>query len=1716
METFPGFTIAECISTHGQLIISRGKRNHDGLPVLLKIIPVEFQDPATFRRFERELDISSKGTFPGVIKMLEVVDSSQGLALVMEDFQGVPLSEALADKERSINTNLTYCLELAHIIKGLHQYKVIHKNINPDNFLIHAETSEIKLFDLSISILLSQERAELFDYKEIVGNLQFISPEQTGRINKLLDYRTDFYSLGILFYWIFTGKLPFETADPIELIHAHIAKLPEHPSRIDAKIPKAIGDIILKLLQKSSDHRYHSADGLIADLENCLFLLNEKGGISDFELGQHDQSDILYIPQKLYGRDKEVEELVSEFQNICRGETSFFLISGYSGIGKSSLVHEISQTIISAGGFYVEGKFDQFQRNIPYSAGISAFRGLMKRLLAESDKKVEDWKEKILKVLGSNVQLVIEIIPELELIVGKQAQVLELPPQEAINRANLAFVSFIQLFAKKEHPLVIFLDDLQWADLPTLDLIYNMLTDQETSYFMLIGTYRGNEVDLTHPLHHLIHNLKSDYTNLREITLSQLTSEDLILLLGDTFHQAPAKCASLAQLLIKKTGGNPFFTSEFLKSLYDEKMIHYDYNRKEWKWEIDKIMQHDITDNVVDLMIAKIKKLDPNAQKLCVLASCIGNFFDLQVLSAIYGKSWNETSLDLWPVLEEDLILSVNGAWMSKEAIPGTDIPKFKFLHDRVQQAAYAMVDEPDKKAIHLQIGRMMLDNLSEDKISENIFDLANNLNIGASLVQTFTEKIKIAELNLLAGRKAKSSAAYNPANNFYSRGLHILPGEAWQKNYALTLALHNEGGETAYLSGDFAAMERITAAIFANAQNRSDLVNAYIIKIKAYVSLTKNEEAFNIGIECLKKLGLKFPSKPNQLHIIYNLLATKFALRNKSTQILSALPVMTQEKESAIMEVLSEIAQPSYFAKKNYFPLIVFKQINLSIRYGNHQHTAFAYATYGIVMCGSTFEFEEGLKFGELAVSLNEKFKTNVLFAKIHFINGNFIRNWKYPFHENLPEILLSYHKGIENGDFLFASYAAFNYCVIKFFMDLPLDQLRQEMEGYASGLNRIKQNLGLRWLNTFRQTVHILQNNQPETQLLGPYYAETDRLQQEESFDYTGLCVYAINKMLLNFLFDNPKEVLAHAEKGFKVLDNVLAWPHIPFMQTLYAISTLKIAEKETGLKRQLMILRAKNYLAKIEKAAKSSPENYNTKMYLVKAELNRIKGNKEKAAALFDQAIHAGRESKLMLEEAIANESAGKFQISSLDQAAGMKYLLEARRLYLKWGAMAKVEDMDKTYPLLQKPEYQDPSSKAGDWKFLDAQSSTKLDLTSLMKASLAISGEILLEQLIKKLMGVVIENAGAQNGYLVIPKVNRWMIEGMGSMKGEYEYQNLQVPLESNKYLPESVIKYVIRTKENLVIEDIRLDLRFANDQILDEQKTISALCLPILNQGKLSAVIYLDNTLHSGVFTVERVEFLKLLSGQIAVSLENAMFYHDLEEKVKERTEELEKQKNELEQEKIKSDLLLLNILPKETADELKSTGSTLPKYHPNISVMFTDFVNFTSISEKLDAVELVNEINHYYSKFDDIISNHHIEKIKTIGDSYMCAAGIPVENPSHALDAVYAALEICEFVNHEKVKRQNDGKPFFDIRIGIHSGPVVSGVVGTKKFVYDIWGNTVNLASRMESSSLAGKVNISEVTYKEVKDFFTCEYRGKIEAKNTGMLDMYFVEKKLP
>ncbi|MBP6827638.1 MAG: AAA family ATPase, partial [Saprospiraceae bacterium] len=1161
---------------------------------------------------------------------------------------------------------------------------------------------------------------------------------------------------------------------------------------------------------------------------------------------------------------------------------------------------EVHKPIVERRGFFITGKFDQFNRDAPYTAVIAAFRSLIRQILSENNATVEAWKKRLLAALGANSRIAIDVIPEVQLIIGDQPEVAQLPPSEAQNRFNLVFLQFVQAFAGAAHPLVLVLDDLQWADIPSLKLLEILLSDKDTGYLLVIGAYRDNETGPTHPLRRTISTLKEYEGLVGEITLQPLQPEVLNQLTADTLQRSVEEIRPLSDLLLRKTSGNPFFVNEFLKSLYTDHLVVYNYTSGRWDWDIERIEERNITDNVVELMRGKIGLLAEKTRELCQYAACVGNKFDLQTLSTVFEKSAHETARCLWPAILEGLILPVGNTYKLAEIENSVLDPasvEYRFLHDQVQNAAYALLEEQAKKELHLRIGRLLLNSFSEEEKQARIFELVTQFNNGAALLETESEKIAVAQINLTAGKKAKNSAAYEPAYRYFKAGIGLLPSDTWQRHYDFTLDLMNEAAESAYLSGETEEMERLTAIVFSNAAGLLDQVKAYSIKIQGYLSQTRNEEALNTSLEILGKLGADFPKAPNKLHIVRSLIGTKLRLRGKSADYLVAQHDMVDPNSAAIMEILPHAASASYFAQPNLFPLIVFKQVNLSVRYGNHIQSAFAYATYGLVMCGSTLEFDEGLKYGAISVRLLDKFKTAAVYTKIHYIHSNFIVHWRYHFRDTLDEMTDSYYKGLETGDFLFSSYAAFNICTVEFYMGNPLPDLKRLMDDYASALRKIRQQIGLGWLNIYRQTVCNLMNDEADSRLAGAEFNEEIQVaEHEKGKDFSGLCVYYMNRMMLAYLFDQTEEAIENGERSFALIDNVIAGPHVSPIHFYYGLTLLRAAD-EMPKKRGRNLRRAGSMLQKIKKFAKSAPENNLAKQYLMEAELHRIRKNNQRAAALYQQAIETSRKNGFLHEEAMANELAARFWETNRDSEQSLRHLLEARRLYQKWGATAKVNLLDRKYSLKKSGR---PFSTEKTISRTGFQTSSEIDMLSLTKAALAISGEIQLGKLMSQLMHVVVENAGAQNGFFVIERDGQWQIEAQGSVEEGEESAWTGVPLEGNSFVPESVIQFVARTREDLVIPDVQRDDRFANDAIVRQKRTRSLICLPVIHQGTLIGMLYAENNLNSGVFTEQRVQFLKLLSGQVAVSLENALQYERLEQKVAERTAEVRRQKEALE------------------------------------------------------------------------------------------------------------------------------------------------------------------------------------------------------------------------
>ncbi|MCL1469598.1 trifunctional serine/threonine-protein kinase/ATP-binding protein/sensor histidine kinase [Argonema antarcticum] len=1515
MITLPGYQVLAEVDESVNSIVYRGIRNSDNLPVILKVLKKEYPTLDEIRRYKQEYEIISHLNIDGVVKGYDLQKYENTPVIILEDFGGESLKKLMASVTFTLSESLQIAIKITLCLGQLHQQNIIHKDINPANIVFNLESGIIKLIDFDISTVLTRENSIIKNPNVLEGTLAYISPEQTGRMNRSLDYHTDYYSLGVTFYELFTGQLPCYANDAIELVHCHIAKQPVPPCEVNTEIPKAVSDIVMKLLEKTAEDRYQSAYGLKADLEECLAQLQRNGNISDFQIGRKDISDKFQIPQKIYGRESEIEGLIKTFERVIQGSSEMMLVSGYSGIGKTSLVQEIYKPITKQRGYFIAGKFDQFQRNIPYSAIVSAFSDLVRQLLTESEAQLCGWRDKLKAALGANGQVVIDLIPEVELIVGKQQSAVTLPPTEAQNRLKLVFQNFISVFAKVEHPLVIFLDDLQWADAASLKLIELLMTTATTGLFV-IGAYRDNEVSAVHPLMLTLDEIQKAGAVVNHIFLEALDLANVNLLISDTLHCTPESSLPLAELVLERTKGNPFFTNEFLKSLYAENLIKFDYQQGGWLWSIEGIAARGFTDNVVELLADKIQKLPHTTQQALQLAACVGNQFDLDKLANVYKKSPQETAADLREAVAEGLILPLGNSGNVElvliyresfnDSLPITHyrLPEYKFAHDRIQQAAYSLIPASSKQAVHTQIGQLLLQNTPPSQREQKIFDILNQLNFGIELINVQSERDELAELNLIAGKKAKASAAYQPAFNYLNIGIELLnkekPGfSSWETLYNLTLELYVEAAEAAYLSGNFEEMTRLAEVVLEEAQMLLDKVKIYEVKIQACIAQNKLLEAIKTALQVLKLLGVRLPEKPKKLNILLALLGTKLALVGKRIDDLIELPIMTDPIKLAAMRILSSIVTATYFAVPELMPLIVFKQVNLSLKHGNASESCHAYGVYGLILCGVVGDIDSGYQFGQLASSLVSRLNAENIKARTFGIVNGSVNHWKEHLNISLKHLLEAYQSGLETGDLEYAAYAVWSYSSFSYFMGKELTIVEREMATYSDTIDKFKQQTALNYYKMYHQVVlNLLGSSNNPSRLAGESYVEETMLPlHQRANDKTAICFLYINKLRLSYLFHEYAEAVENSAIVEKHLDAVAGLPEVPLFHFYDSLARLAVFHNFEKPEQKRILSKVTANQKKMKKWAHHCTMNYLHKFYLVEAERYRVIGEDANARDLYDRAISLAKENEFINEEALANELAAKFYLFRNKIKLAQFYMQEARYCYLRWGAIAKVKDLDARYSQLlhKKSEIATTETIAKTTNFSTTtgnSSSSALDFSTVMKASQSIASEIVLDKLLASLMKILIENAGATNGFLILPKDGNLLIEASSTVDSKEVAVLQSLPIDAGDNLPITVINYVERTRSDVVLSDAACEGVFTTDPYILSNKLKSVLCTTIVNQGNLIAILYLENNLTDGAFTPDRLEVLRMLSSQAAISLENALLYANLEQKVQERTREL--------------------------------------------------------------------------------------------------------------------------------------------------------------------------------------------------------------------------------
>ena len=1489
MLSIVGYQVSELLYEGNNSIVYRGQRQHDNLPVILKMLKQDYPSPEALNRYRQEYDITRSLENSGVIKVYNLQRHENTLVIILEDFGGEALKVA---GKVSISTFLPLAIKLVDTLGEIHAADIIHKDINPSNIVWCPSSHQVKIIDFGISSRLPRENPILKNPEKLEGTLAYISPEQTGRMNRSLDYRTDLYSLGVTFYELLTGKLPFESDSALELVHCQIAKTPQPVHEIDPDIPPVISDVIQKLMAKNVEDRYQSAFGVKADLERCLD--NLTSGLSDlqFELAQSDFSGKLHIPQKLYGREREVTTLLQAFERVSSGSTEMMLVAGYSGVGKTALVHEVHKPMTSKNGYFASGKFDQFQKNIPYSAITQAFNGFCRYLLMENESRLINWKTKILDALGNNAQIIIDVIPDLELIIGPQPKVIEVGPAEAQNRFQMFFLNFIKTLCGQHHPFTLFIDDLQWVDSASLSLLKSIMLDKDTRYFLIIGAYRDNEVSVSHPFMITVDELQQNHVNIHTIELDNLQLVHINQLLQDSLKCQAEQSQPLAQLIHQKTQGNAFFTHQFLTALYQENLLKFDFQQLEWQWDVDKISAKNMTDNVVELMASKIDKLPSRTAKVLKLAACIGNQFELLLLAMLDEQDHKGTLEALHISLTQGLIQPLDENYKQLELM---EKARFKFLHDRVQQAAYALIDPEHKQAVHLRIGHLLLENVTD--LEEHVFNIVDQFNESISIIHDKYERIRLAELNLKAGKRAKESIAYIASAEYLRTAISLLPENHWTSHYPLTFTLYLERAESEFFSSNFKTAETLSNELLKLAVSNEDKLKVYHLQIELYGTQAEYLRALEIGFEALKLFDINLPplNEVQSDTFLPEMDKFKALLGDRSIDSLFDLPEMQDERAKQVLFLLSKLGDLALIGHPNSYQLLTFVGVNFSLQYGNSSHSAFAYVLLGVIFITQFRDHVTGHRLATMGIRLiEEKYPDPQLITKEAAFFAWHINHWMANPLTNLEVAKKGFLKAVECGNLAFASYCYSVPAQPMFFAgSTDLEEIIQESDKSIEFCDA----KNLTFISALSRTMKmIVLNLQGKTRNSSSFsYQIGDEIIDEQAFINTWEVVpmvagtYYIRKLQSLCLFGHYEKALFYVplvEKHIAGCGGHITTSEYHFYCALSIYSLYlqqPLAAEEQRYATNLEISRAF-----IKKCADQCESNFFVFHCLLEAEEAHYEGNDLQAMSLYDEAIAAAKEKGFIQNEGLANELAAKFYLEKGREKVALVYFNEARYAYQQWGAVEKVKSLEERYPqwLTRKSTATETTTTlvntltATVWVDTQTAPSQWLDLESVMKAAQILSSEIVLSWFLKKMMNIVIENAGAERGFLLLPQEDNWVIEAEGAIDKE-EVTTLQsLPIEDS--LPDVIINYVAHTKDNVVLTNAFREGLYTNNAYIQANQTQSVLCFPIVYQKQLQAILYFENNLTTGAFTQQRLNVLTMLSSQIAISLENARFVEKLE------------------------------------------------------------------------------------------------------------------------------------------------------------------------------------------------------------------------------------------
>lgn len=1630
----------------------------------------------------------------------QFVENESETFLVLNCFQGSTLEEFIKKYQFDVKSFLEISLRLLEQLEFIHSNNIIHKDIKPSNILITPDYSKVQIIDFGLSTYLSKETQTVVNPGMLEGTISYISPEQTGRTNASIDYRSDYYSLGVALYELATKRLPFETNDPLELIYCHIAKNRPNAHKINPELPETVSEIIKKLMAIVPEDRYQSAYGIKADLMHALNEWTTQSAIKPFTLGKNERPSKFNMSQKFYGREKETKELLLACERVgSGGRAEMLLIAGQPGIGKTSLIQKIVKPLTRSQGFFTSGKSEDFKRNKPLGVLIEAFRKLILQLLTEPEDAIMQWKSNILQSLGPNARLMTDEIPELTLLIGPQPPLPTLPPLEAKNRFIFTFEHFVYVFATQKHPLILFLDDLQWADNETLELLEGIFTNPETRYFLVLGAYRDTEVSATHPLSFTLEKIKKHGAALQTFFLSPLSIKEISLLVSDSLYTPVDEVESLVDIVYKKTGGNPFFIGELFKSLYENKLIFFDTKKHQWSWKIAEIEKAGYTENVIDLMVQKIGELSPLTQQILMYGACIGARFKLGILSTLLQQPPKVLAEALLPCLELGLIESKEDTYrlIEKNDPHLLANAEYSFSHDRVQEAASSLLPELETEKIHFEIGKAMLQKVKNENlnIDEYIFDIANHCNFGVKQITSKEDKQLIVETNHAAGKKARTTASFTEAVHYYTHGHKLLDEEIWEKQRDMAFEIELYLAECQFLIGEHKKGHEILDNLLKIANTKLEKGLIYERKVMFANIQRSADKTVENGIKALSLFNINIPMRPTNEYIKKQLAELTKQFETKTHEELLNQHSVDNTEICFIAKMLAILPANAYDVDKNLLYTIVFSLMSLILKHGfTGFSTVYGYHWFGLYFLMEQEDIETALKYVSLGEELKIKHGISEGEAKLCFVPGAFIYPWVKPFSSSLDTLAYGVKRGIESGDYLYAGYDSFCYAMIKFISGASIPDLVQDTQKYLEFCEHAK-------LVDFYNTIYIVTHRINE--VLGKAEAPKDFYENEfrkmvfDTTDPTPKDFYYLYRTITLYILGDIEEAWKIAKESEIMFRDMVGFiTNADRALFLALIAGERYRDPSLNkYDKNICLQTIKDNIKRLKKWSDDYPQNFRYRYLMAEGEYEVIKGNFFNAIQYFESAAKLAKEGESLYIYAIALErisyiyhdiqsQQGKDRdsnkrwknISNLFSQQRIltakeceflmhNYMSDAYVAWIEYGALKKAKMLEEQFPFIKSLQRELSS---------DSEISTSnltLDVLALMKASAALSQEVEPEKLTETLLRILMEESNAQ--YAVIMQLQGGMPVVLAA--GDIEKQDafIDKPIPYTEFaLPSSIIQYLLRLQKKIIIRKaVESDL-FKDDPYIKAKNVNSILVLPIFHTNKLVEIIYLENNTAANVFTEKQISFLEHLSAQIFISLENSRLYSNINRFLPKEFFRL---------------LGKRNILDVHIGDSTRT----------DLSVLFSDIRDFTKRSEKLSPQEAFEFINNWLQFIEPIVRKNNGVIDKYVGDAVLIL--FPGKTSDDAVKAAVELLEGLETQFNKQLKAR--GLEPLKVGIGINTGPTTLGIVGSPSHMEaTVISDVVNTASRVEDFNKIIKTTllITEETKKFLAhpEFFDLRYIG--------------------